>query len=1623
MNNKMQNDRSLSIGGLRRRKGFCRFLATVAAAMFLFVSTAPAFADPTSVLGGNAVLTGMARATLDANDANAAAFSSSAASAVLDWSKFNIGSGQSMSFNGASTTFFNLVDGAAGKSQIDGMINGSGNVWVINPAGIAFGAGSSVNVGGLFAAAAGNVENAAALRDGTAMTPAFSSFAGTVDASKGSFTADQVALMGKTVTTAGGDFSGAKGLSITASTGAMTVDEVEGGRVSVNISDFSADDAEVVLGDLHIDGSLSVKATGNIVAGARQVETPANKPMLLMAEKKGPVVQAGDIDIEGADLEIEGKLQSTAGHVDVLAYGSLDVNAEVNAADYASLQALGDIDVNADVTAGSDATIYSYNGSVTVEANKTVSALGNVDITAGMGDGVNGDVTINGNVESSFGNVMLYSGYGYQSTGDVTINGNVTAEYGGIDAYAGFGYALGTPGNLTVNGNLTGYSSVSLKTGNGDIKVRENAVVSATGIGGEVDVYTAADAGYGIMSGEGHSGDIVVNGSLKADNVYGVVDVVAGKEVGATGTITFNGNASSDYMTELATRTGKISVDGGEVSSSGNVMINNESGDIKIAQGASVISKGGSQGQEFDEDYGIPSAPSVMVLGAMDEDGTSNVKIDGAVTALDPNGQITIRTGFDGRTLPGGFIGGSGAITGEGEINSAGALEMSTGLGEVNFAGVVKAKDADFKVDEMRNDYYKEKYGYEYRESALSLDNKKNDFTGTVTAHAGGIVIRDANDMEVGNMTAYDLDLSLKSQAGNLTVREGAVVQLANTDQSSEFYHYYYGHDRTLSMQAALDSNVEGGVIIKGEVRADVPYGQVDILAGGVGSRGDITVENGGVVSAEPVGAIAARGIELASAYLQGARGDVKIATGGKVLTDGKAMLSAGDGWNPDTGVEIGTKGNVVVDGTVQGGHHATLTTKDGDISLGADSAISIVSEGEVTVVSGIKDGGSGNITVAGDVQADVDNGKVLLASGYGKEAQGDVTITGNVMARQIAFAQGGIGEDAKGNVTIADGATFVAGSDATVEAHADLYTGSGDIVIQKGATVEAKGAYAQVNAVAGYGKESIGSIEVGGTARAVGSKGIVNLLASYGEQSKGGVSVSGHVESDLFSLLTTGEGDISVSRGGSVVANANNGKVELGSGLHNGAEGNVGIDGRVAALGKEAIVSVESGRGKGSHGNVSIAGSVSAGDQAVVYAGFGEGASGSAAVSGSVTAGGQAGILTRSGSISVNGSVRAGHDAQVIAGVNNGRGGDISFGANGRVTAGSLVNVVTAGGSVRQSGASVAINQSGYAEVVSIPSAVSAPEVNFNVNGNVGAGTRSPVAANGSIYAQVSGSASLAAANGQSFSGGSKPAHTPNVKLSVSDVTATPTASTTESAGRLVINTTPASQSLASGIDWGGASDNSSIFAGGDLSIYTAGSLNPYGLLVAGRDLTVSAASFGDLSYLRAGGKLTINNVGHPSHPQIAYFESVNGVEPNINNLPNDMVIFIDGRLAGGNLQIINKFGATEAFPVSTPELKSEQGIFGNPVFLHGDLDVANPMAVGNVDYMLQEIPRLTLASDFPLEVDKSVNTAGLNPKDVYRFGQHAQVAEEKPQAEQEEKKDDKASAEKSAEPKVAMR
>ena len=124
MNNRIFVNSPILLSEFCRSKRTRRIVAAVSAFCMLTVGSPTAFAG-TSLLGGKAVLEGLTRVTQGATTADSVTFNSSAKVGILDWSKYNIGAGQSMTYNGAGTTFFNLVNGAAGKSQIDGMINGN----------------------------------------------------------------------------------------------------------------------------------------------------------------------------------------------------------------------------------------------------------------------------------------------------------------------------------------------------------------------------------------------------------------------------------------------------------------------------------------------------------------------------------------------------------------------------------------------------------------------------------------------------------------------------------------------------------------------------------------------------------------------------------------------------------------------------------------------------------------------------------------------------------------------------------------------------------------------------------------------------------------------------------------------------------------------------------------------------------------------------------------------------------------------------------------------------------------------------------------------------------------------------------------------------------------------------------------------------------------------------------------------------------------------------------------------------------------------------------------------------------------------------------------------------------
>ena len=87
--------------------------------------------------------------------------SQSSQRAIIDWSSFNLSSGQTVQFdqpNASSITLNRIND--VNPSVIDGTISASGQVWLINPQGLAFGRNARVNVGGLLATTS-DIDNAA----------------------------------------------------------------------------------------------------------------------------------------------------------------------------------------------------------------------------------------------------------------------------------------------------------------------------------------------------------------------------------------------------------------------------------------------------------------------------------------------------------------------------------------------------------------------------------------------------------------------------------------------------------------------------------------------------------------------------------------------------------------------------------------------------------------------------------------------------------------------------------------------------------------------------------------------------------------------------------------------------------------------------------------------------------------------------------------------------------------------------------------------------------------------------------------------------------------------------------------------------------------------------------------------------------------------------------------------------------------------------------------------------------------------------------------------------------------------------------------------------------------------
>ena len=318
MNTRSPSSRNAKAGTIVAVAPF-HFTLKLLAAAILFAGAGSAYALPV----GGAVSTGSATI---GSGAGTTTITQTSQNAAINWQSFNIGTGESVNFvqpNGSATALNRVL--GADPSSILGNLNANGKVFLVNPDGIVFGQGASVNVGGLV----GSTRN---ISDSDFMADKYN-FEGTGAGSvvnHGSINANggSVALLGANVSNQG-VIQAQLGTVALAAGNAFTLDVAGDGLLNVAVNKGAVDALVQNGGLIQADGGRvlmtaqsansllpsSVNNTG--VVRAQTLENHNGTIMLMGDMQSGTENVAGTLDASAPNGGSGGFIETSAAHVNV----------------------------------------------------------------------------------------------------------------------------------------------------------------------------------------------------------------------------------------------------------------------------------------------------------------------------------------------------------------------------------------------------------------------------------------------------------------------------------------------------------------------------------------------------------------------------------------------------------------------------------------------------------------------------------------------------------------------------------------------------------------------------------------------------------------------------------------------------------------------------------------------------------------------------------------------------------------------------------------------------------------------------------------------------------------------------------------------------------------------------------------------------------------------------------------------------------------------------------------------------------------------------------------------------------------------------------------------------------
>jgi filamentous hemagglutinin family protein len=326
--------------------------------------------------GGAQVLAGQARVTTDGNTMTVLQGSDKA---ILNWQNFDIGAAAAVRFvqPSAGAVALNRVMGAD-PSRIYGQLSANGQVFLINPSGVLFGAGARVDVGSLVASSL-SLSDADFLAGRTTFSGTIQAGAvrneGTIRSAQGGY----VALLAPAVTNSG-SIDAPKGSVALGAGERVNIDLGGDGLITLRVERGAVDALAANSGLLRADGGrVELTAQGrDALARASVNNTGLVQARGLLADG-GSIRLAGDGDVHAGELDVssaggQGGQVRVGGHVVALdgaidASGSDGGNIGVRADSLLSTAATS----NAVGRAGAGGTISYRSGGAIVDSSSAAA--------------------------------------------------------------------------------------------------------------------------------------------------------------------------------------------------------------------------------------------------------------------------------------------------------------------------------------------------------------------------------------------------------------------------------------------------------------------------------------------------------------------------------------------------------------------------------------------------------------------------------------------------------------------------------------------------------------------------------------------------------------------------------------------------------------------------------------------------------------------------------------------------------------------------------------------------------------------------------------------------------------------------------------------------------------------------------------------------------------------------------------------------------------------------------------------------------------------------------------------------------------------------------------------------